>query len=110
MPLMSLLLNVLWLVFGGVWMAAAWLLAAVIMALTIIGLPWARSAMTIAVYTLLPFGHSVVDRDPRGVGPLGLVGNLVWLLSPDGGWRSATWSRRLGWQSPSSACHSPGHT
>ena len=48
MPLVSLLLNVLWLVFGGVWMAAAWLVAAVIMALTIIGLPWARSALTIA--------------------------------------------------------------
>ena len=80
MPLVSLLLNVLWLLFGGIWMAAAWLVAAVIMALTIIGLPWARSALTIAAYTLLPFGHSVVDRDPRGMGPLGFVGNLIWLL------------------------------
>jgi uncharacterized membrane protein YccF (DUF307 family) len=80
MPLVSLLLNVLWLVFGGVWMAAAWLLAAVIMALTIIGLPWARSALTMAMYTLLPFGHTVVERDPRGTGPLGLVGNVIWFV------------------------------
>ena len=80
MPLVTLLLNVLWLVFGGIWMAAAWLVAAIIMALTIIGLPWARSALTIGVYTLLPFGHTIVDRDPRGTGPLGLVGNLVWLV------------------------------
>src|SRR3954464_14191722 len=80
MPLVTLLLNVLWLVFGGVWMAAAWLVAAIIIALTIIGLPWARSALTIAVYTLLPFGHTVVDRDPRRTGPLGFVGNLVWLV------------------------------
>ena len=85
MPLVTLLLNVLWLVFGGIWMAAAWLVAAIIMALTIIGLPWARSALTIGVYTLLPFGHTIVDRDPRGTGPLGLVGNLVWLVLA--GWR-----------------------
>src|SRR4051794_12810772 len=48
----SLVLNVLWIVFGGIWMAAGWLIAAVIMALTIIGLPWARAALTIAIYTL----------------------------------------------------------
>ena len=35
----SVLLNLLWLVFGGVWMALAWIVAAVIMAITIIGMP-----------------------------------------------------------------------
>ena len=80
MPLVSLLLNVLWLVFGGIWMAAAWLVAAVLMAITIVGLPWARSALTIAGYTLLPFGNTVVDRDPGGVGPLGFIGNLIWFV------------------------------
>jgi uncharacterized membrane protein YccF (DUF307 family) len=77
--LISLLLNVLWLVFGGVWMAVGWLLAAVIMALTIVGLPWARSALTMAAYTLLPFGQTVVDRD-GGYGPLGLIGNVIWFV------------------------------
>ena len=48
MPLVSLLLNILWLVFGGVWMAIAWLIAAVIMAITIVGLPWAWAAFNIA--------------------------------------------------------------
>src|SRR5437763_1780431 len=48
----SLILNVLWIVFGGLWMAAGWVFAAVIMAITIVGLPWARSALTIAGYTL----------------------------------------------------------
>jgi len=41
---LRLLLNILWIVTGGIWMAAGWLLAAVIMAITIIGLPWARAA------------------------------------------------------------------
>ena len=83
---MSLLLNVLWLVFGGVWMAAGWLIAAVIMAITIIGLPWTRAAFNIAVYTVLPFGFKAVSRDEYagrsdlGTGPLGLIGNIIWLV------------------------------
>ena len=62
MPLLRLLLNILWIVTGGIWMAAGWLLAAVIMAITIIGLPWARAAFNIALYTLLPFGQQAVSR------------------------------------------------
>ncbi len=78
---MSLLLNVLWIVFGGFYMAAGWLIAALIMVVTIIGIPWARAALTIAFYTLLPFGQTVVDR-PTGIGssPLGLIGNIIWLV------------------------------
>ncbi len=77
----SLLLNVLWIVLGGFYMAAGWLIAAVIMMITIVGIPWARAALTIALYTLLPFGHTVVDR-PTGLGssPLGFLGNLIWLV------------------------------
>ncbi len=82
----SLLLNVLWIVFGGLWMAIGWLVAAVIMAITIIGLPWARAAFNIASYALLPFGRRAVSRaeylgvEDFGTGPLGLVGNIVWLV------------------------------
>jgi uncharacterized membrane protein YccF (DUF307 family) len=82
----SLLLNVLWIVLGGLWMAVGWVIAAVIMAITIVGLPWARSALTIAAYTLLPFGQRVVSRaeytgrEDLGTGPLGLIGNLIWLV------------------------------
>jgi uncharacterized membrane protein YccF (DUF307 family) len=82
----SVVLNLLWLVFGGVWMAFAWIVAAVIMAITIIGIPWARAAFNIASYTLLPFGRKAVSRaeylgtDDIGTGPLGLVGNILWLV------------------------------
>jgi len=67
-------------------MAFGWVVAAVIMAITIIGLPWARAAFNIAAYTLLPFGQKAVRRDSLtgqsdiGTGPLGLIGNLIWLL------------------------------
>ena len=85
MPITSFLLNILWLLFGGLWMAAAWLIAAVVMALTLVGLPWARAALTIAIYTLLPFGYTVISRDVGGqrdigTGPLGFIGNLIWLV------------------------------
>ena len=82
----SLLLNIFWLVLGGIWMAVAWLFAAVIMAITIIGIPWARAAFNIASYTMLPFGRKAVSRaeylgtDDIGTGPLGMIGNIVWLV------------------------------
>ena len=57
-----MLLNVLWILTGGLWMAVGWLIAAVIMAITIIGLPWARAAFNIASYTLLPFGSVALPR------------------------------------------------
>ncbi len=83
---LSLLLNILWMIFGGVWMAVGWLVAAAIMAITIIGIPWAWAAFNIASYALLPFGRRAVSRaeylgrDDVGTGPLGFAGNIVWLV------------------------------
>jgi uncharacterized membrane protein YccF (DUF307 family) len=83
---LSIVLNLLWIVFGGLWMAFGWLIAAVIMAITIIGIPWARAAFNIAAYTLLPFGQKAVSRaeylgrDDTGTGPLGFIGNVIWLI------------------------------
>jgi len=82
----SLLLNIFWIVFGGLWMALGWVVAAVLMAITIVGLPWARAAFNIASYTLLPFGQKAVSRaeysgsNDVGTGPLGLLGNVVWFV------------------------------
>ena len=84
--MLALLLNVLWIVFGGLWMAVGWAIAGVLMAITIIGLPWARAAFTIAAYTLLPFGQKAVSREEYfgredlGTGPLGLIGNIIWFV------------------------------
>ena len=82
----SILLNVLWILFGGAEMALGWLVASVVMAITIIGIPWARAAFNIAAYTLLPFGSRAVNRseitgeEDVGTGPLGIVGNLIWIV------------------------------
>ena len=82
----SLLLNIFWVVFGGLWMALAWVVAAVLMAITIVGLPWTRAAFNIASYTLLPFGQKAVSRAEYsgskdvGTGLLGFLGNVIWLM------------------------------
>ena len=86
MTAIQFLLNLLWIVLGGFGMALGWVIAAVIMAITIIGIPWARAAFNIARYTLLPFGYKAVSRDEYlgqddiGTGPLGMVGNIIWLV------------------------------
>ena len=86
MSALSLLLNVLWIVCGGFWMAVAWVVAGLVLAVTIVGLPWARAAFSIAAYTLLPFGYRVVSRaeytgqEDLGTGPLGTLGNIIWLV------------------------------
>ena len=86
MSFLSLLLNLLWIITGGVWTALAWVIAAVIMAITIVGIPWARAAMNIALYTFLPFGQVAVPRsqvsgqEDIGTGPLGTIGNIIWLV------------------------------
>jgi len=82
----SILLNLAWIVFGGLYMAVGWLIATVIMAVTIVGLPWARAAFNIASYALLPFGRKAVSRaeylgtDDLGTGPFGVIGNIIWLV------------------------------
>ena len=86
MSVFSLLLNVLWIIFGGLEMAVAWFIAAIIMAITIVGLPWARAAFNIGVYTLLPFGQTAISRaeyfgtEDTGTVLLGFIGNLIWLV------------------------------
>src|SRR5216683_924460 len=83
---LSLFLNILWVVFGGLWMAIAWLIAGALMVVTIIGIPWARAAFAMAGYAFLQFGRRAMSRarhqgyDDLGTGPAGVLGNIVWLV------------------------------
>ena len=83
---MSIALNLLWLICGGFVMGLAWLIASLIMFVSIIGIPWGRAAFNIAVFTFLPFGNEAIDRseltgkEDIGTGLLGLIGNVIWFL------------------------------
>ncbi len=81
----ALILNLLWLVLGGAVAALGWFVAALVMVVTIIGIPWARAAFDNGVYTLWPFGTKPIGREllfgeEIGTGPLGLLGNVIWFL------------------------------
>ncbi len=83
---MTLILNVIWVLLGGFVMAAAWFFVGVLAAVSLVGLPWARACLNIALFSLWPFGreavprHVLTGREDIGTGPLGLIGNVIWLL------------------------------
>ena len=82
---LALMLNILWLLLGGALTAIGWFIAALLMVVTIIGIPWARAAFDNGVYTLWPFGARIMGRERLygediGTGPLGFLGNLIWLV------------------------------
>jgi uncharacterized membrane protein YccF (DUF307 family) len=83
---MALVLNILWFIFGGFISGAAWLLAGVLLAITIVGLPWSAAAFRIGLFSFAPFGRRVVPRQTvsgrgdLGTGPLGFLMNVVWVL------------------------------
>ena len=83
---MIFILNVLWFVLGGFLAGLGWILAGLIMAVTIIGLPWARSCFMIARYSFWPFGYDLVSREDLngrpdlGTGTLGTIGNVIWFV------------------------------
>lgn len=80
------ILNVLWVVLGGLPMALGWWLAGLIAAVSIVGLPWSRSCFVIGTFALWPFGYEAINRRELngrvdlGTGPLGQIGNVIWFL------------------------------
>lgn len=70
--------NLLWLVLCGVWIALGWLFWAFILAITVVGLPFARQCVKLAQFSLWPFGRTVV-KDATAT-RLGAVGAVLWII------------------------------
>ncbi|OXE37241.1 MAG: hypothetical protein CGW95_02785 [Phenylobacterium zucineum] len=82
-------MNILWFILGGWISGSLWIIAGIILAITIIGLPWANAAFRIADFSYRPFGRQVVSRSEfggadLGTGGVGLGLNLIWFIF--GGW------------------------
>ena len=75
---MRLILNLIWLILCGWWMAILYTIAALICFVLIITIPFGIAALRIARYVLWPFGRSVVMRRDFGVGAL--IGNIIWIV------------------------------
>ena len=88
--MLRLLLNILWFVFGGWLTGLLWLLGGLLLAITIVGLPYTAAAWRLAGFAFWPFGKEVVSRDivtgqgDLGTGPVGCFLNIIWFVL--GGW------------------------
>ncbi len=76
---MKTILNLIWLVFGGLWLALGYFLAGILCCILIITIPWGIASFRIAGYALWPFGRIVVDK-PGGAGLASTLGNVIWIL------------------------------
>ena len=72
------LLNIIWLVFGGFWLALGYAFAALVMAILIITFPFAIASGRMALFCLWPFGRTVVKKRSAGAGAL--IGNVIWIV------------------------------
>ncbi len=75
---MRLILNVLWLVFGGLFMALGYALAGLICCLLIVTIPFGIAAFRMANYALWPFGRTLAPKPDAGVASA--IGNVIWIL------------------------------
>ena len=76
---MKTVLNVIWLVLAGIWMALGYLIAAILLAITIIGLPFAEQSLKLGHYALWPFGRALIQSPTRHKG-LSVIGNVLWFV------------------------------
>ncbi|MGN6696438.1 MAG: YccF domain-containing protein [Aquihabitans sp.] len=70
--------NILWLVLGGFWLALGWLFWAALLAITIIGIPFAVQCLKLAQFSLWPFGREA--RPDPNASSLGIVGAVLWFI------------------------------
>jgi uncharacterized membrane protein YccF (DUF307 family) len=75
---MNAILNVIWLVLCGLWMAIAYVIAGLICFVLIITIPFGIASFRIANYVLWPFGRTIEPRREAGAGAL--VGNIIWII------------------------------
>ncbi|MHB1518680.1 MAG: YccF domain-containing protein [Acidimicrobiales bacterium] len=75
---MKVILNILWLIFGGLWLAAGYAVAGVVMCVLIITIPFGIAAFRLAAYSLWPFGRTTVPKADAGAGSM--IGNVLWFL------------------------------
>ena len=75
---MKTLLNLIWLVLAGFWLALGYVLAGIICCILIITIPFGIASFRMASYALWPFGRTVVDKQTAGA--WSVIGNVIWII------------------------------
>jgi uncharacterized membrane protein YccF (DUF307 family) len=76
---MNLLGNIIWLIFGGIVTAVEYLIASLVMMITIVGIPFGIQTLKLAGLALWPFGKKVITHERSG-GCLHIIFNILWIL------------------------------
>lgn len=85
---MSILGNILWIIFGGIFIFLEYLLGGLILCITIIGIPFGIQCMKLSILGLVPFGKEIVTKESAG-GCLSIFMNILWIIC-GGIWISLT--------------------
>ena len=78
--------NLIWFLFGGIYMGLLWWLFGVLAFISIIGIPWGKACFVLGQFTFFPFGKEAIDRSELnqridvGTGILGFIGNVIWFF------------------------------
>lgn len=75
---MRTLLNIIWFVFGGLWLAMGYWMLGLLMSVLIVTIPWGIASFRIGNYVLWPFGRTIISRPRKGIGST--LGNIIWIL------------------------------
>ncbi|MCX4753403.1 YccF domain-containing protein [Kitasatospora purpeofusca] len=78
MKVIDFVLNVIWLIFCGIWMAIGYVIAGIICCVLIITFPFGIAAFRLAGFVIWPFGRTAVERPDAGAPSC--VGNVIWLV------------------------------
>jgi uncharacterized membrane protein YccF (DUF307 family) len=78
---LNLLLNIIWLIFGGFIVVMGYLLGAILLCITIIGIPFGIQCFKLAGLAAAPFGREIREKEPPG-GALAVVMNIIWIILP----------------------------
>lgn len=76
---MNLLMNILWLLLGGIVTAIEYLMSSLAMMVTIVGIPFGLQTLKLSVLALCPFGKEI-HTTPQAGGCLSIIMNILWIL------------------------------
>ncbi len=78
--------NLIWFIFGGIFMGIAWCFFGLLAFISIVGIPWGRACFVMAGFSFFPFGKEAIARDELtqsedvGTSGLGMLGNIIWFI------------------------------
>lgn len=78
---MNLLLNLIWLIFGGFVVVIAYLLGGLLLCITIVGIPFGIQCFKLAGLALAPFGREIREKEPPS-GAVAVIMNVIWIILP----------------------------